>query len=367
MVKHWFYADLDHLNLIKELNQVSDQWHETYMRRCLQLARCGELKVAPNPMAGSVIVHNGLIIGEGFHQSYGGPHAEVNAIHSVQDKALLKDATIYVNLEPCSHFGKTPPCADLIVQLGIPRVVIGSLDPNPQVAGKGIERLKAHGIEVIKGVLDDECRHLNRRFFTFHEKKRPFITLKWAQTQDGFIDKKRSSNDVGVNWITGDDARVFVHHLRAQHAAILIGTNTALNDNPTLTVREVEGSNPLRVIIDRERKIPSDSNVLNQDAKTLVFTEKEHEIEDHVEWFHVDFSNELPEFILAELYRRNIQSVMVEGGAFTLSQLIHKGLWDEAVVLKGNISFGDGIHAPEFKGMLYSERKMTTCMVEFYC
>lgn len=335
------------------------------MSRCLQLAHLGELFVQPNPMVGSVIVRHGEVIGEGYHRAFGGPHAEVHAIQSVKEVAWLKESTLYVNLEPCSHHGKTPPCADLIIKSGIPRVVIGSVDPNPRVAGKGIARLKDAGIDVITDVLHDACRELNRRFFIYQEYHRPYITLKWAETSDGFIDRIRS-HEKGVHWITGNDARVLVHRWRAEHAAILVGTNTVLNDDPALTVRAVAGRNPLRVIIDRNSMIPAHAKVLNDEAKTLVITEHESRQEGNVEWLHMEFTSDLSEKIMAELYHRNIMSVFIEGGAFTLSELIRKGLWDEVIILKGKIAFGEGLKAPDFKGMLYSGREISSCRVEIY-
>jgi diaminohydroxyphosphoribosylaminopyrimidine deaminase/5-amino-6-(5-phosphoribosylamino)uracil reductase len=221
-----------------------------FMKRCLELASKAEGMTYPNPMVGSVIVHEGKIIGEGFHLKAGGPHAEVNAINSVSDKSKLKDSTLYVNLEPCSHFGKTPPCADLIIANSVPRVVIGTLDTSEKVSGQGLSRLKNAGCEVITGVLEKECRRLNRRFFTFHEKNRPYITLKWAQSADGYLDMIRTSDqNTGPNWITGNPERVLVHRWRAGEQAILVGAGTLRVDNPKLNVREWTGNNPLRLVL----------------------------------------------------------------------------------------------------------------------
>ncbi|HRS53852.1 MAG TPA: bifunctional diaminohydroxyphosphoribosylaminopyrimidine deaminase/5-amino-6-(5-phosphoribosylamino)uracil reductase RibD, partial [Bacteroidales bacterium] len=249
-----------------------------YIRRCFDLARLGMGKVAPNPMVGCVIVNGNKIIGEGYHQEYGGYHAEVNAINSVIDKDLLKTAVLYVNLEPCAHYGKTPPCTDLIISSQIPKVVISNVDPFEKVAGKGINKLRAAGISVIVGVLKQDGKELNKRFFTFCEQKRPYIILKWAQSLDGFIDKERNSNEKlkGPTWITGDFFKKVVHKWRAEEQAIMVGTNTAINDNPKLTVREVPGKNPLRIVIDRVLKLPHNLNLFDSSTPTLVLTEQKN-------------------------------------------------------------------------------------------
>lgn len=315
------------------------------MERCLQLARNGLGHVAPNPMVGCVIVHKERIIGEGFHTEYGSPHAEVNAIASVQDQALLKEATLYVNLEPCAHHGKTPPCADLIIKKGIPEVVVGCRDPFLEVDGKGIEKLEAAGVKVTVGILEAEALELNRRFMTFHQKKRPYVMLKWAQTLDGFMDKMRN-DDVGINWISGPAAKRAVHLWRSQEQAIMVGTNTALVDDPHLNVREVDGKDPLRIIIDRELKIPAESHVLDGSIPTVVFTEKEAENRPNVEYVLNESSKDLLNEILAHLYNRGVQSVIIEGGRKLLMSFLVQDKWDEARVIIGTDNFGRGLQAP---------------------
>ncbi len=317
------------------------------MRRCLQLAEQGDGSVAPNPMVGCVIVQDDKIIGEGFHKSFGKAHAEVNAIGHVEDKELLKSSTLYVNLEPCAHYGKTPPCADLIIRSGIPRVVVGCEDPFDAVAGKGIAKLKENGVEVILDVLKEECRFLNRRFFTFHEKKRPYLILKWAQTSDGFIDKIRTG-EMGVNWITGKEVKQLVHLWRSHEQAILVGTNTVLNDDPSLTVREVSGRNPIRIIIDRQLKTHMDAKVYDLSARTIVMNEVRDEIvSENLQLIKLnDHQDFLPQ-VLSTLYDLNILSVMIEGGAFTLQSFIDIGMWDEARMFCGDKTFGEGLKAPD--------------------
>ncbi len=317
---------------------------EFYIQRCINLALKGKGHVAPNPMVGAVIVHNDTIIGEGYHQQYGQPHAEVNAVNAVEDKYLLSQSTIYVSLEPCSHFGKTPPCSDLIIHHRFRRVVIGCVDTFSEVSGKGIQRLKNAGIEVIVGVLEAECRALNKRFFTFHEKKRPYVILKWAQTPDGFIDKKREGNKAGINWITQQETKKLVHQWRAEEAAILVGKNTALNDNPSLTVREAEGRNPVRILLDSQLTVPGDFNIFSNEAPTLVLNTMHSETAGNVEWIKVHEMT--PKAILETIHQRNIQSVIIEGGKNTLESFILSGLWDEARVLIGTEAFNDGLKAP---------------------
>jgi diaminohydroxyphosphoribosylaminopyrimidine deaminase/5-amino-6-(5-phosphoribosylamino)uracil reductase len=315
-----------------------------YMQRAIDLARHGSGRVAPNPMVGAVIVLDYRIIGEGYHQNYGGPHAEVNAIDQVKNKELLKEATIYVTLEPCAHHGKTPPCADLLVRHQLKRVVIGCLDPFSKVNGKGIEILQKAGIQVDTGVLEKECRELNKRFFTFHERQRPYVILKWAQTKDGFLDKTRAENEMGINWITAPETKVLVHKWRSEEQSILVGRKTVQNDDPSLTVRELSGNNPIRVIIDSQLKLSPDLNVFSDDAPTLIFNRVKNEVKGNNEWIKISETN--TELILNELFKRNVLSVFVEGGSRTLQYFIFGNVWDEARVIIGDVHFGSGKRAP---------------------
>ncbi|MFM7667442.1 MAG: bifunctional diaminohydroxyphosphoribosylaminopyrimidine deaminase/5-amino-6-(5-phosphoribosylamino)uracil reductase RibD [Bacteroidota bacterium] len=317
---------------------------ERFMHRALFLAKLGLGKVAPNPLVGCVIVHDNIIIGEGYHQFYGGPHAEVNALKQVENPDLLKKATVYVTLEPCSHFGKTPPCSELLIKSGVKNVVIGTRDSNPLVSGKGIDKLKKAGIEVIENVLENECRKINRRFFTFHEKSRPYVILKWAQTSDGYLDKQRSSDEIGINWITEPETQSLVHKWRSEEQAILVGRNTIMNDNPSLTVRDFSGKNPIRIVIDSQLAISNIKNVFSDDAETLVFNRIKNEKIGNIEWIKIQETNTY--LILKELYKRGIQSVLVEGGSRTLQYFIIDNVWDEARVIVGNVQFGSGVKAP---------------------
>lgn len=318
--------------------------HAQFMQRCLYLAQLGEGYVAPNPMVGCVIVKDGKIIGEGYHKTVGEAHAEVNAVDSVRDKSLLAGSTVYVSLEPCSHFGKTPPCADLLIQLQVKQVIIGCTDSNPKVAGKGIEKLMRSGIEVITGVLEEECKRLNKRFFTFHEKQRPYVILKWAQTLDGFLDRSRKMNDTGVNWISAPETKVLVHKWRSQEQAILVGRNTILHDNPSLTVREFHGKNPTRIVIDSQLQLKNDMNIFSKDAPTIIFNRIKNHVNNNVEWVKIPETS--TSNILSELYHRGIQSVFVEGGSRTLQYFIVDNLWDEARVIVGKKNFEEGVKAP---------------------
>lgn len=321
-----------------------------YMQRCLDLAKLGERRVAPNPMVGSVVVHDGLIIGEGFHRKWGQAHAEVNAIASVKQTELLSQSTLYVNLEPCSHHGKTPPCADLIVENRIPRVVVGTIDPFSEVAGRGIERLRQNGCEVVVGVLENECLELNRRFFTFHQKKRPYIILKWAETADGLVDTDRTEADHGQpTWITNEMARIAVHKQRASEQAILIGTETALKDNPSLTVRDWFGEQPLRIVADRFHRIDTHSNLFDGKAPTLCVTNSKNSNKQQAEFLIVPNESDVIDTTLEHLYNNGIQSVIIEGGPTMLQSFINRNLWDEAHVYIGQLSFGSGIRAPRFQ------------------
>jgi diaminohydroxyphosphoribosylaminopyrimidine deaminase/5-amino-6-(5-phosphoribosylamino)uracil reductase len=329
---------------------------EKYMSRCLDLAKQGLGNAQPNPMVGSVIVYNDNIIGEGYHQKCGEAHAEVNAINSVKDRSLLEDSTLYVNLEPCSHFGKTPPCSDLIIKNNIPRVVIGCIDSFSEVAGKGIEKLKNAGCDVAVGVLEKESRDLNRRFFTFHEKKRPYIILKWAQTLDGFIDFKRDANsDDKPMWITNAISKALVHKWRSEEDGIIVGTNTAELDNPALNVREWRGEDPVRMVVDQYLSLSKDLKLFDKSVKTMVFTEETVPSVGSIEYVKVDFNDKLVEEILNHLYKREIQSLIVEGGEQFLTHFIKQGAWDEARVFIGNKIFHDGVKAPNIKGEIISE------------
>jgi len=319
---------------------------EQYMQRCLDLAENGLGLVAPNPMVGCVVVHEGLIIGEGYHHEYGGPHAEVVAVNSVKDQSLLSASTVYVSLEPCAHEGKTPPCADLLINHNVAKVVVGCRDPFAEVDGKGIDRLRSAGIEVVISSLEKECIHLNRRFFTFHQKQRPYIILKWAKTKDGFIDKHRTENEQGINWITDPFTKSITHAWRGQEEAILVGRKTVEIDNPSLTVREASGTNPIRVVIDPDLKLDRDQHIFNEEAKTIVLNSSIDEITDHIELVRINFEAFENEFCKT-LFERNIQSIIIEGGANTLDQFIKLNLWDEARILTGDAYFGSGQQAPQ--------------------
>lgn len=329
--------------------------HNKYLRRCIQLAQLGAGYVSPNPMVGAVIVHNDIIIGEGYHQKYGKAHAEVNAINSVLIKydnavELLKASTIYVSLEPCAHYGKTPPCADLIIKHQIPTVVIGCRDPFSQVNGRGIEQLQQAGVNVVTGVSEQECLDLNKRFFTRVLRQRPYIILKWAQTQDGFFARDDSSQF----WITGPESRKLVHKWRSVEDAVLVGKKTAKIDNPQLNVREWQGRTPKRVVIDRKLELSHDLHLFDQSVETLVFNEVKTDLQDNIKYISLeDFDNFVPQYILFQLYLQDIQSVIIEGGANTLNAFIEAGLWDEARIFTGNAILTKGIKAPDIKGLIY--------------
>ncbi len=319
------------------------------MQRCLDLAINGMGSVSPNPMVGSVLVYNGEIIGEGFHRQYGGPHAEVHAIQSVKDRSLLSKCTLYVNLEPCSHHGKTPPCADLIIESGIKDVVIACQDVNPKVAGNGILTLRNAGINVTTGILEAEARKLNRRFFTFHEKKRPYIILKWAQTLDGFIDVCRTAGDnPQPTWITSNELKPLVHKWRTEESAIMVGTNTVLMDNPQLTAREWSGKNPLRIFIDEHLVVKPSAAIFDGAAPTWVLCAELPDISANAEYITMDFSKDILSQLMNRMYEQQLQSLIVEGGRELLQSFIDAGLWDEARVFTGNKYFGNGVSSPAF-------------------
>lgn len=319
---------------------------ENYMRRCLDLARCGAGSASPNPMVGSVIVYNDRIIGEGFHYQAGEPHAEVNAIASVRDESLLRQATLYVNLEPCSHYGRTPPCAELIIRKQIPRVVVACLDPFPEVAGRGVAMLREAGIEVVTGLLEEEARELNRFFITSHEKNRPYILLKWAASADGFIDRERNDNQQPPVAFSSPQNLRSSHRLRSEYAAIMVATRTALLDNPSLTVRHWWGRPPVRILLDRTLKVPAHYHLLDGSVETLVFTEKRAISRHNVEYLTIDFSQSPLQQVMRELHRRRLHSLIVEGGAALLSQCIQEELYDEIRVETAPFALGSGIAAP---------------------
>lgn len=328
-----------------------------YMRRCLFLARNGAGSTSPNPMVGAVIVHDGKILSEAFHRAAGESHAEALAIDRIKERSLLPECSLYVNLEPCCHQGRTPACTERILEAGIGRTVFGSYDPNPQVAGKGVERLKQGGCEVEGPLLEEECEALNRRFFTFHRKERPFIILKWARTQDGLIDRARNEGEKGVHWITGARAQRVVHSWRAEEDAILVGKNTVEVDDPSLTTRFLEGKDPLRVLIDRKGTLSKEQKLFNDGKPTLVFTQTEEaEYPEPVERILCDAQEPLLMRILTELRKRQCLSLIVEGGAKTLDSFIKLGLWDEARILTGDLSFGKGKEAPGIEGKEVSRR-----------
>ncbi len=329
------------------------------MERCLQLAQLGLGQTAPNPMVGAVVVHNDRIIGEGYHHKAGMPHAEVEAIRSVKNPSILHEATLYVNLEPCNHTGKTPPCTDLILENRIARVVTGQTDPNPLVAGKGLNRLRYNGIEVTEGVLKKESLELNRRFNTFHNKKRPFIILKWAKTSDGFIDQLREAGqNAKPSWITDEYCRMLVHKWRSEETAIMVGARTALLDNPQLNVRALTGKNPLRIVIDRNKVLPDHLHLFDQKQETLVFTEKQIQSKRNIEYIKMEPKKENLDQIMEILYHKEIQSLIVEGGAELLSSFIQNDLWDEARVFTGPGNFKEGVYSPEFP--FIPKKKMLT-------
>lgn len=319
-----------------------------YMRRALELAKLAQGKTGTNPMVGSVIVHEGKIIGEGYHRLYGTAHAEVNAINSVRDKSLLPHSTLYVNLEPCSHYGKTPPCCDLIIKHNIKRVVIGCVDSFAKVNGEGIRRLRAHGIEVEVGVLERESKILNRRFFCYHENKRPYIILKWAQTCDGYLDNDRDSS-APMSWLTNQQCKYMVHKMRSQESAILVGSKTVTRDNPSLTTRDWSGANPTRIIIDRELKLSKEYNIFNSSAKTYIVNNKT-EGENHIK---IDSTNE-KEFLhemMHKLYEKGLTSIITEGGSQVLNMFINNRLYDEATIFISPLSLMEMPHGNGGKGV----------------
>jgi diaminohydroxyphosphoribosylaminopyrimidine deaminase / 5-amino-6-(5-phosphoribosylamino)uracil reductase len=320
--------------------------HSIYMQRCLQLAKNAFGLTRSNPMVGCVVAHEGKIVSEGFHRGYGLPHAEVEALLNVNDPAILSSAIVYVNLEPCSHTGKTPPCTDFLIAKGIKNVVVASVDPNPLVSGSGIKQLEATGVNVVTGILDKENRELNKRFFTFYEKKRPYIILKWAQSKDEFI---APIDHKGSFKLTNSLSNILVHQWRSQEMGILVGRKTVENDDPSLTVRNIEGENPVRIVLDPSNKLKSDFAVFNAHAPTWVFNTVEENVKGSTEWIKIakdDFLNA----VFSNLHKRNILSVLVEGGESTLSSIIAQGLWDESRIFRTTKVLDKGISSPVIKG-----------------
>jgi len=334
---------------------------ELFMQRALELAQLGIGQVSPNPRVGCVIAHDNKIIGEGWHQKFGESHAEVNAVNSVRDQSILKDSTVYVNLEPCSHFGKTPPCVDLLIKHHVKKVVIANLDTNPLVAGFGIVKLKEMGIEVTVGVLDKLGWELNKRFFTFIEKQRPYIILKWAQTADGFIAQKNFES----KWISNEFSRQLVHRWRSEEDAVLVGTHTASHDDPSLTVRDWTGRNPTRIVIDRFLRLNDHLRLFDKKENTICYNVLKHEEHKNLQLVRIDEKN-FQQGLVHDLFKRNIQSVIVEGGAQTLQLFIDANLWDEARVFTSQRSFGEGIKAPIIKGRLLAKQNIESDRLEIF-
>ena len=320
-----------------------------YMQRALELASLGRGHVSPNPMVGCVIVHENRVVGEGYHQKYGEAHAEVNAIKSVSDHAILPQSTAYVTLEPCAHHGKTPPCADLLIEKGIGRVVVATRDPFDQVDGKGIEKLEKAGIEVNLGILGEEAQQQNQRFFTSQTKQRPYVILKWAQTADGFVARENYDS----KWISNASSRQLVHKWRTEEDAVLVGKNTAIHDDPALTAREWDGRNPIRVLLDSNLEVSKSGKLYNDDAPTLILNSLKEEKIKNIAWLKTEMNN--PWSVLKRLHEQKIQSVIVEGGTQVLNSFINENCWDEARVFYANQSFGSGIEAPQIDGNIIHE------------
>jgi diaminohydroxyphosphoribosylaminopyrimidine deaminase / 5-amino-6-(5-phosphoribosylamino)uracil reductase len=334
---------------------------ELFMKRALELAQLGAGHVSPNPLVGCVIVHNDKIIGEGWHQKYGEPHAEVNAVNSVNDKSLLRESTVYVNLEPCTHFGKTPPCADMLIAYNLKRVVIANQDSNPMVSGKGIKKLGEAGIEVVTDVLRKEGLELNKRFFTYIEKQRPYIILKWAQTADGFI----AHENYESKWISNDFSRQLVHRWRSEEDAVLVGTKTAAHDNPQLSVRDWTGRNPVRIVIDRFLRLSTKLHLFDKKQKTICYNLLKHEEHKNLLLVRLD-ENDFIDQLIHDLYKRKIQSVIIEGGSLTLSLFLQRNLWDEARVFESSRVFGTGIKAPEIRNGIPLQHSISTDHLKIY-
>ena len=336
-----------------------------YMNRCIELALYGRGNVAPNPLVGAVIVVDNEIIAEGFHQKYGDAHAEVNAIAKITDKEILKKATIYINLEPCAHYGKTPPCAALLVACNFKRVVIGMLDPNPLVSGKGLKLLSEANISTTVGILESECIQLNVRFITFQTKKRPYVLLKWAQTSDGFIDRERSiQQERSINWISHPTTQTFTHQWRSHEQAILVGWKTILSDNSSLTTRAFIGNSPLRIVIDPELKAPQDSTIYLDELPVYILNRKISDASNKKKF--IQLKELTADTILDTLFKLNITSVIIEGGKFTLEKFIQSNLWDEARIIVGKNKFHQGLTAPKLLQTPFKEMKIETDRILFY-
>lgn len=323
--------------------------HEKYIQRCIELAQKGLGNVAPNPLVGAVIVHNDKIIGEGYHRQFGKAHAEINAINSVKDKSLLKESTIYVTLEPCSHFGKTPPCTDAVVQYGFKQVVIGNIDPFEKVAGKGIEKLKAACIDVITSVLEKECWFMNRRFMIAQTKKRPYLIIKFAQSKDGFIDIAPEEKQHGkIHYISSPESLKLVHKWRSEEAAIMVGTNTVTSDNPELTCRFYPGKNPVRITLDKNLRIPPNSKIKNDAAPTIIYNSIKSDKINSLEYVQLKWHEHVLIDVFDDLHHRGIQSIIIEGGAQLLNYCIKENLWDEARIFTSHTELKNGVKAPDF-------------------
>lgn len=342
--------------------------HEKYIKRCIELAKNGLGNTYPNPLVGSVIVYQDKIIGEGWHKRAGEPHAEVNAINSVRNRNLLKKATIYVSLEPCSHFGKTPPCSDLIISSGIKNVVVGAIDPFVEVAGRGIKKMIEAGCNVTVGVLDEECQALNKRFFTFHNKKRPYIILKWAESADGYVSPVKKNIKEPV-WLTNQYSRQLVHKWRSEEQAILVGTNTVLDDNPKLNTRDWKGLSPVRVVIDKNLKTYPDHCIWDGHVKTFIITDLSSEdknLSDNIILQKVDFQKPVIHEICKILFQEGLQSIIIEGGSKTLQNFIDENLWDEIRKFKSKVVLNEGTPAPVTGATIISAEKILTDNLFYY-
>lgn len=346
-IKLWKVAQkkVNLFNFALFTSSMSEQ--EIFMTRCLELAKNGLGLVYPNPMVGSVIVHNSSIIGEGWHQEAGYPHAEVKAIASVKNKELLSESTLYVNLEPCSHHGRTPPCTDLIIKTGIKKVVIGTIDSNEKVGGQGIKRLRKNGVEVVVSVLESDCRTLNNRFFTFHEQKRPYVILKWAQSKDGYMFPDKEKVEKGKPyWISNTYSLQRVHQWRSEEASILVGKHTVLQDDPKLNIRDFAGNPITRIAIDRNLELPHTLHFFDKSSETIIYNEIKEELNGRLHYVKLDFSDQIIPQILKHLHEMQVQSLIVEGGAFTLNKFITSGFWDEARIFRSEQYFNNGLKAP---------------------